>query len=137
MVMRVYILLYNAGTDNEGIHTIQIGDRNKILMFTEKDDADRYILMLEAQDFPTPTVEAIDEEEVKAFCQNADYDFEVVEPGKLAIPPERNLEPTDWDEEGKDVDTNTPETTKSTEVDKVELSNEELDRIRRQLEGLL
>ncbi|MBD2713003.1 DUF3110 domain-containing protein, partial [Limnospira platensis] len=25
--MKVYVLLFNAGTDNEGIHTIQMGDR--------------------------------------------------------------------------------------------------------------
>ena len=137
--MRVYILLYNAGTSNEGIHTLQVGERNKILMFMAQDDAERYALMLEAQDFPTPTVESIDEEEVKAFCENADYDFELVEPGKLAIPPEGNLEPTDWNEEGEyaDTDTNKSESVKSTESDKSAMSNEELDRIRSQLEGLL
>ncbi len=138
IVMRVYILLYNAGTSNEGIHTLQIGERNKILMFMAQDDAERYALMLEAQDFPTPTVESIDEEEVKAFCKNADYDFEVVEPGKLAIPPESNLEATDWNEEGEYADTGTKsESVKSTESDKPEMSKEELDRIRSQLEGLL
>ncbi len=139
IVMRVYILLYNAGTSNEGIHTLQIGERNKILMFMAQDDAERYALMLEAQDFPTPTVEPIDEEEVKAFCKNADYDCELVEPGKLAIPPESNLEPTDWneEEESADTDTNKSESVKSTESDQSEMSNEELDRIRSQLEGLL
>ena len=108
-------------------------------MFTEKDDAERYVLMLEAQDFPPPTVESIDEEEVKAFCQNADYDFELIEPGKLAIPPEQNLEPTDWDEEGdySNQDNDTSESVKSKESDKSDISNEELDKIRSQLEGLL
>ena len=137
--MRVYILLYNAGTNNEGIHTIQVGDRNKILMFTEKDDAERYALMLEAQDFPTPTVEPIDEEEVKAFCQNADYDCELIESGKLALPPEHNLESTDWDEEGSDSarDTEKVESAESPEPDKSAMSDEELNKIRSQLEGLL
>ena len=131
--MRVYILLFNAGTNNEGIHTIQIGDRNKILMFSEQDDAERYVLMLEAQDFPTPTVEAIDDEEVKAFCQSADYDFELVEPGKLAIPPEKNVEKPNWDEEGKPSGTHT----QKPESEELVMSNEELEKIRSQLEGLL
>lgn len=137
--MRVYILLYNAGTDNEGIHTLQIGERNQVLMFKERDDAERYALMLEAQDFPTPIVEAIDDEEVKAFCKNADYDFELVEPGKLAVPPENNLESTDWNEaeNASDTKTNTSELVESPELDKSAMSNEELDRIRSQLEGLL
>ena len=61
--MRVFVLLFNAGTENEGIHTIRIGDRNKVLMFESEDDANRFALMLEAQDFPPPSVEEIDSEE--------------------------------------------------------------------------
>ena len=137
--MRVYILLYNAGTDNEGIHTLQIGERNQVLMFQEQDDAERYALMLEAQDFPAPTVEPIDDEEVKAFCRNADYDFQLVESGKLAVPPETNLEPTDWNETENlsEQKTNSSELVESSESEKSAMSNEELDRIRNQLEGLL
>ncbi|MGK7875991.1 MAG: DUF3110 domain-containing protein [Xenococcaceae cyanobacterium] len=123
--MRVYILLFNARTENEGIHTIQIGDRNKVLMFESEDDATRYALMLEAQDFSTPTVEAIDSEEIEEFCRSADYDWEIVKEGMLAIPPENNLEETDWKAEGKEPE---PES---------EMPSSELDRIRRQLEGLL
>lgn len=123
--MRVFVLLFNAGTENEGIHTIQVGDRNKILMFESEDDATRFALMLEAQDFPTPTVEAIDPEEIKGFCQTADYDWEIVpENDAIAIPPDINVEETDWQ-----VDT---------EKEKPgEFSDSELDNIRRKLEGLL
>lgn len=127
--MRVYILLFNAGTDNEGIHTIQIGDRNKVLMFEEEDDAVRYAMMLEAQDFPEAIVEEISLEEVEEFCREAGYDWEIVEGGKLAIPPEENVEKTDWNPEEK---SSPPEATKASE-----LSTDELDQIRRKLEGLL
>ncbi|MBE9167454.1 DUF3110 domain-containing protein [Pleurocapsales cyanobacterium LEGE 06147] len=129
--MRVYILLFNAGTDSEGIHTVQIGDRNKVLMFEEEDDAARYAMMLEAQDFPKATVEAIASEEVEDFCREAGYDWEIVEGGKLAIPPEENVEKTDWNLEGE------PSTTSAAATDESEMSTEELDRIRRKLEGLL
>ena len=131
VAMRVYILLFNAGTDNEGIHTIQIGDRQKILMFQEEDDATRFALMLEAQDFPEPTVEAIDSEEVKAFCDKADYDSELIEPGQLALPPEQNVETTDWEQEQDKLS----ET--SSESDSTSMAQSELERIRKQLEGLL
>ncbi|MGH2414811.1 MAG: DUF3110 domain-containing protein [Microcystaceae cyanobacterium] len=123
--MRVFILLFNARTDNEGIHTIQIGDRNKVLMFESEDDATRYALLLEAQDFPTATIEAINSEEIEEFCRSADYDWEIVQEGMLAIPPEQNLEGTDWSAEAKASDT------------EPELSSTELERIRRQLEGLI
>jgi hypothetical protein len=126
--MLVYILLFNAGTDNEGIHTIQMGDRNTILMFKEEDDALRYSVLLEAQDFPEPKVEAIDSEEVEQFCHQADYDSKLIESGQLEIPPEKNVEDLSWEEKQQAKDS-------PSDVDAI--ANDELDRIRRQLEGLL
>ncbi|NEO02329.1 MAG: DUF3110 domain-containing protein [Moorea sp. SIO3I7] len=119
---QVYVLLFNARTENEGIHTIQIGDKQTVLMFEEEDDATRFALLLEAQDFPTATVEAIDLEEIEEFCQSAGYDSELVTEGMLAMPPETNLEKTDWQPDVK-------------KTEEPEIS--ELDRIRRQLENLL
>ena len=97
--MRVFVLLFNARTENEGIHTIQLGDRNKVLMFESEDDATRFGVMLEAQDFPEPAVEAIDDEEIKEFCDSVDYDWELVPAGALAIPPEDNVTQTQWQPE--------------------------------------
>ena len=125
--MRVFVLLFNARTENEGIHTIQVGDRNKLLMFESEDDATRFALMLEAQDFPPATVERMDSDEVEEFCNGAGYDWELVPDGALAVPPESNVEDTDWKEEG----TQPPESN-------AEIADDaELDRIRRQFEGLL
>jgi len=42
-------------------------------MFEDKDDATRYCGLLEAQDFPLPTVELINIEEIKDFCIKLDY----------------------------------------------------------------
>ena len=127
--MLVYILLFNAGTDNEGIHTIQMGDRNTILMFQKEDDALRYSMLLEAQDFPEAKVEAIDSEEVEQFCRQADYDSKLVESGQLEIPPEKNVENLNWQEEQAN--------SSNTATDEKTMANDELERIRRQLEGLL
>jgi hypothetical protein len=135
--MRVFVLLFNARTENEGIHTIQIGDRNKVLMFESEDDATRYALLLEAQDFPAPTVEAIDSEEIEEFCRSADYDWEIVKDGMLAIPPDKNVENTDWKPDGNYSEPETAtETETGTETDS-EISPSELEIIRRRLEGLL
>jgi hypothetical protein len=129
--MLVYILIFNARSDNEGIHTIQVGDRNTILMFKKEDDALRYAGLLEAQDFPPPTVEAIDSAEVEAFCRQADYNWELVDNEQLAIPPDKNVEQTDWDREESKSNITDESTAES------EIAEDELDRIRRQLEGLL
>ncbi|MDJ0724459.1 MAG: DUF3110 domain-containing protein [Prochloraceae cyanobacterium] len=128
--MRVFVLLFNARTENEGIHTVQIGDRNKVLMFENEDDATRYALLLEAQDFPTATVEEMDSEEIEAFCRSADYDYQIIKAGQLEVPPENNVEATDWSQEQEELVVD--ETAKNSQM-----SPEELDSIRRKLEGLL
>ena len=127
--MRVFVLLFNSDTGEGGIHTITMGDRRKVLMFASEDDATRYALMLEAQDFPLPSVEAIDSEEIIDFCREADYEWEIIEDGKLEIPPAANIEQLTWEAE---ADSFAPPP-----AEESDLSSDELDRIRRQLEGLL
>ena len=136
--MRVFVLLFNARTENEGIHTISIGDRNLVLMFEEEDDATRYALLLEAQDFPEPSVEPLDQEEVEDFCHGANYDCKLIPKGfvpqdeferLLLAPPVINREAIEWDAAAK--------TPPPAPEENAEMSNADLDRIRRQLEGLL
>ncbi len=99
--MNIYVLLYNFGTDKEGIHSIELNGRTIVLMFEEKDDADRYCGLLEAQDFPLPSVEMISIDEIKDFCTKLDYEFKLVEKNfvpktaedrLLISPPQKNLE---------------------------------------------
>jgi hypothetical protein len=138
--MRIFVLIFNAHTENEGIHTVKVGDRNKILMFESEDDALRFALMLEAQDFPTPTVEAIDAEEIKEFCESANYDWEIIpENSDLVIPPEINVDETDWqvDAENEDTDEDLFDSEQVPRAEETELSDSELENIRRKLEGLL
>jgi len=58
--MRVFVLLFNARTENEGIHTVRWQSQSGT--DASEDDATRFALMLEAQDFPPATVEAMDSE---------------------------------------------------------------------------
>lgn len=119
---RVFVILFNVGTENEGIHSLKVGDRDFVLMFEQEDDATRFALMLEAQDFPEGTVEEIDPEEIEEFCRNAGYESTVIEPGMLATPPEKNVEKTDWQADDDKVQ---------------EAEMPDLDSIRSQLERLL
>ena len=132
--MRVFVLLFNARTENEGIHTLKVGDRNIVLMFENEDDAMRFGLMLEAQDFPNSSVEIFESEEIEEFCQGAGYECKQVPEGTLAVPPETNLDKTDWDPDAKPgEETKANSAPESSAV----MAEEELNRIRRQLEGLL
>ncbi len=107
-LMNIFVLLYNSGTDKEGIHSIELKGRTIVLMFEDKDDAIRYCGLLEAQDFPLPTVEMIDIEEIKDFCIKLDYEFKLVEKNfvpktaedrLLISPPQKNLDVEDWEED--------------------------------------
>ncbi len=122
--MRVYVILFNARTENEGIHSVQADDRNLIMMFTEEDDALRYAMMLEAQDLPNPTVEAMDAQEIEDFCADSNYECILVEEGMLVVPPDQNVEETDWRADGQ-----APKDKSNEGID--------YDQIRRKLEGLL
>ena len=110
--MNVFVLLYNFGTDKEGIHSIELKGRTIVLMFEDKDDAERYCGLLEAQDFPLPSVELINIDEIRDFCNKLDYESKLVEKNfvpktaedrLLISPPQKNLEVENWNqEESKD-----------------------------------
>ena len=144
--MRVYVLLFNAGTDNEGIHTLNVGSQNIVLMFEEEDDATRYSLLLEAQDFMTPAVEAIEREEVEEFCKGAQYECRLVPKGfvpqdefdRLMIaPPQRNLEQTNWETDPASGSQREDASERAESTETSSPASDDLDEIRRRLEGLL
>ena len=110
--MNIFVLLYNIGTDKEGIHSIELKGRTIVLMFEEKDDAERYCGLLEAQDFPIPSVEKISIDEIRDFCNNLDYECRLVEKNfvpktaedrLLIAPPQKNLEVENWNEDNNDL----------------------------------
>lgn len=86
----VYVLLYNVGTDDEGIHTISVDDNHKILLFESQEDAATFARRLGEQNFPVPSVEAIEAEEILLFCKNSGDDWEFVAQGLNITPPVDN-----------------------------------------------
>jgi len=106
--MNIFVLLYNFGTEKEGIHSIELKGRTIVLMFEDKDDANRYCSLLEAQDFPLPSVEMIDIDEIRNFCSKLEYECKLVEKNfvpktaedrLLISPPQKNLEVDNWSDE--------------------------------------
>ena len=147
--MRVHVLLFDAGTDSEGIHSLEIAGRTVVLLFENPDDAERYAGLLEAQDFPVPTVEALDREDVDLFCHEAGYEARVIESGFVPsndeerlfmAPPQSNRDVSNW----KDVAVSDDGVVEQQAVEPARQgmetepeSNPELDELRRRLEGLL
>ena len=131
--MSVYVILFNARTDNEGMHSLRVGDRHQVLMFEVEEDAIRFSNFLEAQDFPPATVEAFDPEEIEEFCESAGYEALRVPDGALLMPPETMVEETTWDPNAAPGDM--PERAGRGSIQ--DASSDEMDRIRAQLEKLL
>ncbi|MCL1492529.1 MAG: DUF3110 domain-containing protein [Pseudanabaena sp. Salubria-1] len=127
--MQVWVLLFNANTDNEGIYTLEIEGNNIIVAFEQEDDAIRYAGLLEAQDFLSPTVERIDKQDLEEFCEEAGYDLNIVPTDALLVPPEKNVDKTDW---SSDHDRNLPESD-----DEDEVEDPVIAMMRRRLENLL
>ena len=130
--MLVHVLLYEAGTESEGIHSLELKGTTVILMFEDKDDAERYCGLLEAQDFPTPSVEELTRTDIEAFCVEAGYESRFVEKGfiprtdeeRLMIsPPLSNLEVGNWQNQDN--------------LNEQTSSNEQLQDIKKRLENLL
>jgi|TARA_A200000113_G_scaffold207718_1_gene205508 hypothetical protein len=136
---RVFVLLFDSGSEVEGIHTLELNGRTVVLMFEEEDDALRYAGLLAAQDFPEATPEAISREEIELFCGQAGYEAQSVPSGfmpgtaeerLMLAPPEQNLDTNEWREQ-QDQPQQAPAETAQPAV------NPELEAFRRSLEGLL
>ena len=130
--MFVHVLLYEPGTESEGIHSLELKGKTVILMFQDRDDAERYCGLLEAQDFPTPSVEKLTRVDIEAFCDEAGYEARFVEKGfipstdeeRLMIsPPLSNLEVGNW--QNQDV------------INNKLSSDDQLEDIKKRLENLL
>jgi hypothetical protein len=143
--MRVHVLLFDAGGDQEGIHSIELNGRTVVLLFEDPDDAERYAGLLEAQDFPVPTVESLDREELELFCSQAGYEARFVPAGflprsdeerLLIAPPERNMDVSLWKEEAEAAAKASSPSTEEGETGTA-TQDPELEAFRRRLEGLL
>ena len=139
--MSVHVLLFDSGSDQEGIHSLELNGRTVVLLFEDHDDAERYAGLLEAQDFPIPTVELLDREEMELFCTEAGYEARFVPSGFLPesaedrlfiAPPERNMDVANWQdsEDGTNL-------VAGTMAESIESADPQLEAFRRQLEGLL
>lgn len=136
--MLIHVLLYEAGKENEGIHSLEINGTTVVLMFEDQDDAERYCGLLEAQDFPCPVVERLERVEIEAFCNDAGFEARYVARGflpqtaedrLLLSPPEASCDVSNWQENIE----------KSINSDCQDVNNVdfELEQARKKLEDLL
>jgi len=95
---RIFVLIFNPRSDNEGIYTLQVRAKdgkliNTVVFFEEEEDAIRYAGLLEAQDFPSPHIEPLDPREIKGFADDSGYLTTFIRAGTLFFPPEAVKDP--------------------------------------------
>ena len=83
----MYILTVH-GKENEGAYSVENEDGNHVLyLFQEQDDATRYALMLEDDDYPEMHVIEVEPDMMIGVCEQHGYEYTVITPNDIVIPP--------------------------------------------------
>ena len=83
----MFILTIN-GRETEGAYSVVDDEGEHILyLFQEEDDATRYAMMLEEEDYPEMHVIEIEDGVMIKTCEMHGYQYTVITPDDIVIPP--------------------------------------------------
>ena len=81
-------ILTIEGKEAEGAYSVTTEDGDQVLyLFEDEDDAIRYALLLEDQDYPEMHVIEVDGKVVIKTCEKHDYRYSVITKNDIVIPP--------------------------------------------------
>ena len=81
-------ILTIEGKEAEGAYSVTADDGQEVLyLFEDEDDAIRYALLLEDQNFPEMHVIEVDGKVVIKTCELHDYRYSVITKNDIVIPP--------------------------------------------------
>ena len=84
----MFILTIN-GKETEGAYSVKDELGEQILyLFAEEDDAIRYAMMLEEDDYPEMHVIEIDDEVMLKTCEMHGYQYSLITKNDIVIPPD-------------------------------------------------
>merc|ERR550537_1366482 len=90
----VYVVIFNEGTENEGVYTLQAQDgpsRTHLLTFEDTEDAERFAAMLQGQGLPASGNACMwDAGKTMEYCMSCEYAVTLVPYGTLFSPPQNN-----------------------------------------------
>jgi len=77
------------GRETEGAYAVLDEDGDHILyIFEEEDDAMRFAMMLEEQNFPEMNVIEVDDDLMIKTCELQNYQYTIITKDDIVIPPE-------------------------------------------------
>lgn len=81
-------LLTIAENEEEGAYAVSDENGEKILyFFEEEDDAERYVGLLLAEDYPEMTIVEVDDEMSIKTCEMCGYNYVIITSNEFVIPP--------------------------------------------------
>jgi hypothetical protein len=90
----VYVVIFNEGTENEGVYTLQSADdptRTHLLTFEHTEDADRFASLLQGQGLNDLGKALMwDAEKTMEYCNSCEYAVTHVPVGTIFTPPRNN-----------------------------------------------
>jgi len=90
-------ILTVEGKETEGAYSVEGEDGEQVLyLFEDEDDAIRYALLLEDQDYPEMHVIEVDGKVVIKTCEMHDYRYSVITRNDIVIPPLENDRISDY-----------------------------------------
>tara|TARA_R100000742_G_C4170364_1_gene8853 strand:+ start:82 stop:327 length:246 start_codon:yes stop_codon:yes gene_type:complete len=77
------------GKEYEGAYSVRDTSGNQLLyLFEEEDDAERYAMMLEEQEYPEIKIMEVDDDLMVKTCQLHGYRYTIITSNDIVIPPE-------------------------------------------------
>lgn len=80
-------ILAVEGKESEGAYAPSINNKNILYMFEEEEDAERYCMQLEADDYPKMSVVEVPDDFAIKLCEDNGYLYCVITPNDIVIPP--------------------------------------------------
>jgi hypothetical protein len=83
----MFILTIN-GRETEGAYSVTDDEGEQILyLFQEEDDATRYAMMLEEDEYPEMHIIEIEDDVMIKTCEMHGYQYTIITPDDIVIPP--------------------------------------------------
>ena len=80
-------ILTLEGKEDEGAYSVQNEDGEHILyLFEQEDDATRYAMMLEDNDYPEMHVIEVEPDMMIGVCEDHGYGYTIITPNDIVIP---------------------------------------------------
>ncbi len=84
-------ILTVKGYEDEGAFAIEDDNGERVLlMFEEEDDADRYVGLMEVDDFPEMNIIEVDDAVAIKACQVHNYVYNLITPEDIIVPPKND-----------------------------------------------